>query len=105
MCVCVCACMSMYVCGCACMCVCACPCMCVRATRTPGHCQTHRHAFQLNPGAPGKVSGPSPAPVAPVPNLAASLLMTCCTRGLFWYLEMLAGFVATSWNAAETSGS
>ena len=64
--------------------------------------QTHKPGVQLNPGG---LVGPSPAPAAPVPNLAASLLMTCCTRGLFWYLEMLAGLVATSWKAADTSGS
>lgn len=39
------------------------------------------------------------------PNLVLSLEMRFMTLGLSWYLAMLAGFWATSWKAAMTSGS
>lgn len=39
------------------------------------------------------------------PNLALSLERRFMTLGLSWYLDMLAGFCATSWKAARTSGS
>lgn len=40
-----------------------------------------------------------------LPNLADNLLMRFMTLGLFWYLDIFAGFWATSWNATITSGS
>lgn len=38
-------------------------------------------------------------------NLADNLLMRFMTSGLFWYLDIFAGFWRISWNAVIISGS
>lgn len=70
-------------------------------------CTQWNSCREASPPSP-PLSASLPAPLygcGGAPNLAPSLVMRTMILGLFLYLEMLAGFCATSWSAAMTSGS